>query len=535
MVTEISTLSGLDDMRNDLSEDYILTSDIDASDTQNWDGGFDPIGTHVHDSENFTGSLDGQGYTISNLYSNSNSSGLFRFTENSTIENITFDSIDFRGDYFLGLCCECKNTTFDNVVINGDIFKNGNDSAYAGFLLGETNRGNARIKNCSVNGFIGRESSDDSLSGYFGGMVGTTGGGENIYITNSSADIDISGKICGGLIGSSTGKITVEDCDVTGNIGPCDDGGGLTSGFSNEDSSLKNCTFNGTFTEVSRECAGICPGASYSITANDCDVDFTVENSTCDSVYGLGESIMGKDTDIKMDVNADNYDVFGISDYPSEYIIENCSVDMTLSGDPNLVCGLCGNSKVQDSHVSFHMNNPSVEVYIFDRSGNITKRCSATGEIKAASLIKVKGYGLNNCYYNCEIEGFVDGDNPNGPDFYPVAEPYYTENFYIVPHLSGIFNSINFSSDEWGEYQPEESIYYDEEVFGRSSEKFTGLTTDEMTGGSAKENMDKFDFINTWATTDSYPVLFNEAEYIAVDDVFINGRRVVVAGGQFSG
>lgn len=50
--------------------------------------------------------------------------------------------------------------------------------------------------------------------------------------------------------------------------------------------------------------------------------------------------------------------------------------------------------------------------------------------------------------------------------------------------------------------------YWDIDSTGHTgSENGTGLTTDEMTGENAAENMDGFEFTETWETTESYPRL----------------------------
>ena len=65
----ITNVSELQAMQNDLAGWYELGNDIDASETQTWPGGFDPIGDNPLDGGTvFTGSFYGQGYTISNLY-----------------------------------------------------------------------------------------------------------------------------------------------------------------------------------------------------------------------------------------------------------------------------------------------------------------------------------------------------------------------------------------------------------------------------------------------------------------------------------
>ena len=64
--TVIKTAQDLDNIRNDLDGKYILMNDIDLSSYSNWD----PIGEVDVDTgtgQGFTGVLDGNGYTISNL------------------------------------------------------------------------------------------------------------------------------------------------------------------------------------------------------------------------------------------------------------------------------------------------------------------------------------------------------------------------------------------------------------------------------------------------------------------------------------
>ncbi len=98
---QISSLQQLQDMKEDLSAHYILVSDIDASETAGWnDGaGFIPIG----DNNNpFTGSLDGQGYTITGLYINRPASnmlynGLFGYLSEGTVSDLSIYDVDITG------------------------------------------------------------------------------------------------------------------------------------------------------------------------------------------------------------------------------------------------------------------------------------------------------------------------------------------------------------------------------------------------------------------------------------------------------
>ena len=87
---QITNCIELQEMQNDLSGDYYLTNNIDCSDTINWNAGagFMPVGNAT---DRFSGTFDGQNYTITGLYINRPSSdgvGLFGSVSSSTIKNV---------------------------------------------------------------------------------------------------------------------------------------------------------------------------------------------------------------------------------------------------------------------------------------------------------------------------------------------------------------------------------------------------------------------------------------------------------------
>jgi hypothetical protein len=98
---QISNCNELQEMKDDLSADYILVNDIDcaASNTWNSGAGYIPAGTS---GSRFTGSLDGQNYSITDLFIDRGSTdfiGLFAYTNRATIENVRMADIDFTGRY----------------------------------------------------------------------------------------------------------------------------------------------------------------------------------------------------------------------------------------------------------------------------------------------------------------------------------------------------------------------------------------------------------------------------------------------------
>ena len=100
----VTTLDELQAVQSDLSADYVLGNDIDASETEMWNSGagFTPIGNY---EDPFSGSFDGQGYTVDGLYinrPNTNYVGLFGGTDSSDIFNIGVTNSNVTGNTNVG-------------------------------------------------------------------------------------------------------------------------------------------------------------------------------------------------------------------------------------------------------------------------------------------------------------------------------------------------------------------------------------------------------------------------------------------------
>jgi len=98
----ITTLQDLWDIRLNMAAIYVMGNDLDASDTSSGAGdqpwntaeGWIPIG-YPHDVDNFGGMLNGQGYTISNLYRNGQfNGGLFSAIITGFVLNLNFANPD---------------------------------------------------------------------------------------------------------------------------------------------------------------------------------------------------------------------------------------------------------------------------------------------------------------------------------------------------------------------------------------------------------------------------------------------------------
>ena len=99
----ITNVTELQAMASDLAGTYVLGNAIDASATSGWNAGagFDPVGTGTGVLR-FTGSLDGAGYAITDLYINRPTTdyvGLFGSTNGATITNMSISGAVTGRDY----------------------------------------------------------------------------------------------------------------------------------------------------------------------------------------------------------------------------------------------------------------------------------------------------------------------------------------------------------------------------------------------------------------------------------------------------
>mgnify|MGYP000557275952 CR=1 FL=1 len=216
---------GGEDSRSDaLSSDYELVSDVDASGTSSWnDGkGLEPIGDS---SENFEGSLDGNGHEITNVTidrPNRPQVGLFGFLDQGgSVSDVSLRHLDVTGDDATGgLAGTTQNkTTVSNVAVSGTV--SGGD--YVGGIAGSSLA--ATVSNASatagvtgsneVGGLIGDMTDGSVTDAVVAGSVTGTGSdvGSVIGLKNGGAsltavyrDVETAGQM--DAIGSGSGTVT---------------------------------------------------------------------------------------------------------------------------------------------------------------------------------------------------------------------------------------------------------------------------------------------------------------------------------------
>lgn len=222
---EIDSAEDLNNIRNNLSGSYILTTDIDLSETV-WgyvyaddlpdSQGWDPIGTS---SNQFTGSFNGNGYTISGLYINRPSMdyvGLFGYTNGAEISKINLEYAIIGGRNYTGTLVGRHYGEISNVsVIRGNIL----GTSFVGGLVGENN---GVISNSYATGTL------TGLSESVGGLVGRNF--NKISTSYAAVDVDSLSHYVGGLVGyNDTGsyKDSILNSYATGNV----NGGSWTGGL----------------------------------------------------------------------------------------------------------------------------------------------------------------------------------------------------------------------------------------------------------------------------------------------------------------
>ena len=207
----------LSDIRDDLSAHYKLGANINLSD-YDYDGsgpdtgGWLPIGS-VNDttSNSFTGSLDGNGYTISNMKINRPTimnAGLFgKIDSTALLSNIRLRDIQIVG------------------------------SNYAGGLVGRQIGG--KIESSYVTGSIhvtGQAPPPSNVSVNAGGVAGLL---DSAIIENSYAVVDVSGWTrIGGLVGTNAG--TIKNSYAAGRVNANSEVGGLVGYNTNSSGIITN-------------------------------------------------------------------------------------------------------------------------------------------------------------------------------------------------------------------------------------------------------------------------------------------------------
>ena len=180
-----------------------LTSDLDLGGKFDSDGNalegnisWTPIGT---DTNSFSGTFDGNGHIISNMYINEDGgAGLFAYSSNSTLKNFGINN-----SYVKSLTLAAASVVVDgfditlkNIYSSATINGKKNSAGIAGAISGN-------ISNVYNLGFV-NSNSTQFAAGIVGYLIGTSSKLKNSY---NMANI-LGGYDCGGIVGGSPAQIS---------------------------------------------------------------------------------------------------------------------------------------------------------------------------------------------------------------------------------------------------------------------------------------------------------------------------------------
>jgi filamentous hemagglutinin family protein len=247
----VNTVYDLQNMQNNLSRNYALGRDIDASATASWNSGagFVPVG---NSTTQFRGIFDGLGQVISGLIINRTSSftGLFGQATNATLRNIGLSGGSVTGGTSTGALVGILNTgstvsnSYSSATVTGtnavgglvgnvnnskveDSYSTGNVTASGnpvGGLAGIVQGSSASITRSYATGEV--KSTAASGSANAGGLVGQLQTGATISKSYATGKVTVTASSAGGLVGSSSAG-TITESYATGAVSGASNTGGL--------------------------------------------------------------------------------------------------------------------------------------------------------------------------------------------------------------------------------------------------------------------------------------------------------------------
>ena len=237
----------LDAIRDNLGGSYILMNDLDsttagytelASPTANGGHGWQPIGT---EPQPFTGTFDGQGYEIKDLFidrPDEQSVGLFGFVgEGGVVKNLGMANADVTGNNDVGgLVGDNYHGTVSNSYANGSVIGYMNVGGLVGFNWGTVSNSYSTSSvtgGGNVGGLVGANWEATVSSSYSTGSVtgnssvgGLVGANLESTVSNSYSTGSVTGNSSvGGLVGYNPGTVSNSFWDTETSGQSSSDGG----------------------------------------------------------------------------------------------------------------------------------------------------------------------------------------------------------------------------------------------------------------------------------------------------------------------
>ena len=221
----IKAKNGLQQLMNDLAKEgqnpatALAAADITLNCNVTLTGEWTPIGTN---NNQYTGTFDGQGHTISGLSISSSDDyvGLFGYVgSDGTVQNLTLDNPhvestyisittgeDFGDSTSIGYVGAVAGVNFDGIIenchITGGTISASADASYVGGVVGEND---GSVTGCSSTSKVTATGSSDTFAG---GVVGYNGSSVTACCSTSTVTANGSGGGVGGVVGFNFGTVT---------------------------------------------------------------------------------------------------------------------------------------------------------------------------------------------------------------------------------------------------------------------------------------------------------------------------------------
>lgn len=363
--------------------------------------------------DKFTGSYDGDGFKISNLFIDRNHSqqSLFGVAENATIENLTLENVYLdSGDGTGGLIGEGVNCVVRNCHVKGYI--DGEDCT--GAMIGASYFGN--IQDCTVDLEL---RGDEAVAGIVGWAHAT-------QISNCDSHISQSYSLYGlaGIAGYCVERSTVRECSFWGNL-HC--GGGYTGGIVGEAqlTTIENCQVLSGNMLAGGTAGGILGHAWIATDVINCHANLDIRGLV------IAGGVVG---------TVENYSFIescsSTGDIEGFYYIGGLVGHMIHSSAQN--CYARGNVDGNDHVGGFTGGMGSSEIYI--------RNCYCTGTVTSTDPATTGGFAgigypeaVQNCYWDTESSGCPSSPVGEGRTTAQMTLPY-ADNTYLGWDFASIWD-----------------------------------------------------------------------------------------------
>ena len=582
---EVSSIQDLDNIRNFMHGHYILTKNLDFNDNGSYDpiGGWEAFKTSVTTGlgfapigvtgSRFNGLLDGDGYSISNLYINRSTAddiGLIGYSNGAgEVRNLGVTDVNITGRHYVGAIIGYSHGTIATSYSTGEVIA----FQTAGGLVGINNGLAATDPGLIINSYSLAHAHASSKRA--GGLSAWNYYGE--IINSYAAGAVSSPSSAGGLVGTSSAA-TSTNCYwnlETAAVIASAEGASLTTWVMTLKSSFSGWDFNNIWSidekssypyltnNVQSPLPGPTPIEIYTIQDLDNvrnnlkahyilmnDLDFEDDNSYAQ--VGNWEDLKTNMTTgagfLPIGNSSAQFDGFFDG---NGFVIENLFINRPSTSDIGLFgatspAGRISRTGIIDADITGGRYVGAIVGYNYGTiltsfsTGSVTN--TVTGDAGGIAGIN-NGLGngtgfISDCYSRASVSGLARVGGLLGWNYYAeVMNSYSTGAVSGNSSVGGLIGSTSVSTTS--------NSFWDTQTSGRpTSDGGLGRTTAEMTSPYAPATFDTWNFIHLWAeddayiNNDGYPFFGFPSEYgspnLVIEDgnsgCFDSEDKVVLAG-----